>query len=114
MTSKFVGQAFQPDLGLRQAGKPDLRRKSWTSPKAASTNDFGFSSSRRDGVRIAHRFNGGSGDVPASLVPEGRLSTTPALSRPSGTKPLCLPWDPTVETVGYSHTVPPGRRSLSG
>src|SRR5262249_34076206 len=39
MTSQVVGQAFQPDAGAGQAGKPDLPSNSWTSPREEGVLD---------------------------------------------------------------------------
>src|SRR5437868_1316381 len=64
-------------------------------------------SSRRDGARIAQRFNAGCPGWQPPLVPEGRLS-----ARASGRSAVppglnALAPSPSVETLGYSRAVPP-------
>ena len=56
-------------------------------------------------MRIAQRFNAGTPERSWVLVPEGRLN----FSRPYGTSTTCSVRNPSVETLGYSRYVPPGR-----
>ena len=56
-------------------------------------------------MRIAQRFNAGARELSRIPVLEGRLN----FSRPSGTSATCSLRNPSVETLGYSRYVPPGR-----
>jgi HEAT repeat protein/thioredoxin-like negative regulator of GroEL len=63
------------------------------------------SSSRRDGARIAQRFNAGKAR-PGIRVPKGRLKDHPTVTPsavPSGLVRVGR-WTPNVETLGYSHS----------